>query len=112
VPAPVPVLAAHDALFIVQHPKGDPLQLALDTDAVIGMNANSTRVQYGTNTLPGSSGSPCFDRDWNLVALHHSGDPDFDPAHKAEYNEGIPFSAIRALLAQRGLEDQLAAAPD
>ena len=20
--------------------------------------------------------SPCFDQDWNLVALHHAGDPD------------------------------------
>jgi hypothetical protein len=111
VPDAPPTLAAHDALFIVQHPKGDPLQLALDTDAVIGMNGNNTRVEYGTSTLPGSSGSPCFDRNWNLVALHHSGDPDFDPAHKPEFNEGTPFSAIRALLSQRGLEAELAPAP-
>jgi V8-like Glu-specific endopeptidase len=31
------------------------------------------RVQYLTDTLPGSSGSPVFDADWNVVALHHSG---------------------------------------
>ncbi len=91
------------ALFIVQHPQGDPLQLALDTDAIIGVNANSTRVSYRTNTLPGSSGSPCFNSNWELIALHHSGDPNFDPVHKPVYNEGIPITAILDLLAQRGL---------
>jgi Trypsin-like peptidase domain len=62
-------------LFIVQHPKGAPLKLALDTNAVIGLNGNGTRVRYRTNTDKGSSGSPVFDQNWNLVALHHSGDP-------------------------------------
>jgi Trypsin-like peptidase domain len=61
-------------LFIVQHPQGDPLQLALDTEAVVGVNANCTRVTYRTNTLPGPSGSPCFNSNWELVALHHSGE--------------------------------------
>ena len=43
-------------LFIVQHPEGAPMKLALETQAVIGMNANQTRVTYRTNTLAGSSG--------------------------------------------------------
>ena len=41
------------------------------------------------------------------VALHHSGDPNFDPAHKPDYNEGIPFTAILALLEKRGLIEEL-----
>ncbi len=90
-------------LFIMQHPQGDPLKLALDTEGIIGTNKNATRVLYKTNTLAGSSGSPCFDQNWNLVALHHSGDPNFDPAHKPTYNEGIPAFAIYDLLEQRGL---------
>jgi hypothetical protein len=89
------------ALFIVQHPDRDPLQLVLDTDADIKENTNGTRVTYRTNTLPGSSGSPCFSLNWELVALHHSGDPNFDPAHKPRYNEGIPFWAIRSLVEHR-----------
>lgn len=91
----------HSPLIIMQHPKGEPLKLALDTDAIISVNANSTRVTYKTNTEPGSSGSPCFNLNWDLVALHHSGDASFKP----EYNEGIPLSAILALLKQRGLRD-------
>src|SRR5262249_22643308 len=29
-----------------------------------------------TDTLPGSSGSPAFNKDWEVVALHHSGVPE------------------------------------
>jgi hypothetical protein len=93
-------------IFIVQHPDGAPLSFALDTAGLIGLNGNGTRVRYRTNTLGGSSGSPCFDQDWQLVALHHSGDPNFDPLHKPAYNEGIPVSAIRAALRARGLEGE------
>lgn len=90
-------------LFVLQHPQGDPLKLAFDTDAVTEMNSTQTRVRYRVNTDRGSSGSPCFNQDWELVAIHHSGDPNFDPPHKAEYNEGIPFSQILRSLATRGL---------
>lgn len=87
-------------LFIMQHPKAEPLKLAFDTDAIIGLNPNGTTVTYRTNTEGGSSGSPCFDINWNLVALHHSGDPDWlNPT----YNAGTPFSAICSLLEKRAL---------
>jgi len=95
------------ALFIVQHPAGEPMQLALDTQAIIKVNGNTTRVQYRTNTLPGSSGSPCFNKDWELVALHHSGDPQFSSLHHAEFNEGIPLAAIAALMTSRNLHTAL-----
>jgi V8-like Glu-specific endopeptidase len=81
------------------------MQVALDTQAIIKVNANRTRVQYRTNTLPGSSGSPCFNIDWQLVALHHSGDP-ADVA-RAGFNQGIPMAAIVALLKSRGRFDLL-----
>jgi V8-like Glu-specific endopeptidase len=87
-------------LFIVQHPKGQPLKLAFDTDAIIDVNENSTRVRYKTNTEPGSSGSPCFNSNWDLVALHHMG-------IEGRYNAGTPFSAICSRLETQGLLDSL-----
>jgi hypothetical protein len=96
-----------DPLFIVQHPEAEPMQVALDTDAVLGENANHTRLQYRTNTLPGSSGSPCFDQHWNLVALHHYGDPNYWPWHHGAYNQGIPVGRIVELLQARGLASEL-----
>jgi len=98
-----PAFKPHSPLFVVQHPEGDPLKLALDTDSIQSVNANRTRVRYSTNTEPGSSGSPCFDENWNLVALHHSGDPNFAPDHAPEFNEGIPIDAIVRYLRRQGL---------
>lgn len=92
--------ATDGALFIMQHPRGRPLELAMDTKAIIGLNQANTRVRYRTNTEGGSSGSPCFTPDFELVALHHSGDPNFDPAHKPTYNQGIPMSLIAERLSR------------
>jgi hypothetical protein len=86
-------------LLIVQHPNAQPLKLAFDTEAIISINENDTTVKYKTNTEPGSSGSPCFDINWNLVALHHSGDRNWNPT----YNAGTPFSAICSRLEKQGL---------
>jgi hypothetical protein len=99
-------------LFILQHPEGGPLKLALNTDAAIGVNGNGTRVRYRTNTKRGSSGSPCFDQNWRLVALHHSGDPMYRPEFPANsWNEGIPFNTIQKHLKGSGREALLSAAP-
>jgi hypothetical protein len=102
---------AHDfkakpALFILQHPDGAPLKLALDTQAVTEVNQNGARVRYRTNTEAGSSGSPCFDGDWNLVALHHLGDSNWK---NPQFNQGIPFTAIVSLLKTAGKDDALGA---
>jgi hypothetical protein len=102
-------LAHGSSLFILQHPRGDPLKLAIDSKSVLGLYDNGTRVRYTTNTEAGSSGSPCFTPNWELVALHHSGDPDFDPEHKPTYNEGIPIAVIVSLIAQHGLANTLGA---
>lgn len=94
---------AQSPIFIIQHPAGDPIKIALETRAVQSVSADRTRVKYETSTEPGSSGSPCFDQNWNLVALHHSGDPNFAPDHKPTYNQGIPIDAIASFLAARGV---------
>jgi hypothetical protein len=93
--------APQSPLFIVQHPDAGPMKLALDTEAVIGLNGNGTRVKYRTNTEPGSSGSPSFNQEWELVALHHAGDPRWI---KPAWNRGIPINLITDQLRQKGLE--------
>jgi hypothetical protein len=102
---------AHDftaspALYIVQHPDAKPMQIALDSEAVI--KSSPTRVRYTTTTEPGSSGSPCFGADWDWVAIHHSGDPKYwSQGKKPEYNQGIPVTAIVKLLKKRGSSNLL-----
>ena len=85
----------HKSLFIVQHPRGAPMKLAFDLDAKMEVNANGTRVLYRTKTEAGSSGSPCFNQFWEVVALHHAGDPSYEGFYNPTFNEGIPISRDR-----------------
>ena len=92
---------AQRAIYIAQHSDGGPMQVAIDSNAVTGLNGNATRVRYTTTTQPGSSGSPCFGPDWSWVAVHHSGDPKYLQGQAPQFNQGIPLTAIRALLQNR-----------
>lgn len=89
-------VAVGDDVFIVQHPNGGPKQIALAGNVVAYVD--DTLLQYTTDTLPGSSGSPVLDWRWQLVALHHAGGDLVEPRTGRTYfrNEGIRMSAIRA----------------
>ncbi|KQV04420.1 MULTISPECIES: effector-associated domain EAD1-containing protein [unclassified Kitasatospora] len=100
----IAVLPSRDStIFLLQHPNKSPLTLAFGR--LLAINDNGTRVRHAVDTEGGSSGAPCFNRNLELVALHHSGDPNFDPAHRPEYNEAVPMRAIHERLARRGLTD-------
>jgi hypothetical protein len=99
--------AEQSTLMIIQHPDGRPMALALETDLKMDVNANQSRVTYRVNTEPGSSGSPCFNQYWDLVALHHAGDPLYPELDPKAYNEGIPIHRIVERLKTRGFADGL-----
>lgn len=92
-----PPLTAGNQVFILQHPKSEPLQLAVGT--ITGYNPNGTRVRYDANSKEGSSGSPCFDADLQLVALHHARDPNNPP----QWNQAVPFSIIKKTWSDAGV---------
>jgi V8-like Glu-specific endopeptidase len=100
VPAPVSVGMR---VNIIQHPGGEPKQLAIVDNEV--EYADTNVMQYLTDTLPGSSGSPVFDDQWNLVALHHSGGWIPEPSTSSTHfrNEGVLISAIVADMRSVGL---------
>jgi V8-like Glu-specific endopeptidase len=100
-PATAHDFASQPAIYIVQHPDGQPMQVALDSNGVVGVNEKGTRVRYTTTTAPGSSGSPCFGPNWELVAVHHLGDPKYLQGQRPTYNQGIPIAAIQQLLTTR-----------
>ena len=90
-----------DHVNIIQHPGGGPKQMSLIANVVAFVGGG--RVQYLTDTLPGSSGSPVFDKEWNIVALHHSGgwltEPNATSKRTYYRNEGIAIDRIIAGLA-------------
>ncbi len=65
-------------LNVIQHPNGELKQLALRENQLIDLLPDF--VHYKTDTAPGSSGSPVFNDQWEVVALHHSGVPEKDAA--------------------------------
>lgn len=101
---------------IIQYPQGGPKQYAVAQNRLIDILEDEGFLQYETDTLEGSSGSPAYSGLWEVVALHHSAIPDMrdgrilardggfwteemgDDAVKWIANEGIRVSAITARL--------------
>ncbi len=94
---------------IIQHPFGQPKQISLQNNFVQYVGGNV--VQYVTSTFNGSSGSPVFNDDWEVVALHHAGGDIPEPTTQRRYfrNEGILVESILADLPSQ-LVDLLRAA--
>ncbi len=83
---------------IIQHPEGDYKQIVLRENRLV--TRLDTVLHYITDTMPGSSGSPVFNDQWEVVALHHWGEPFTEtlvPGGQSvpkDVNEGIRISAI------------------
>lgn len=62
-----------ESINIIQHPEGQPKQLALQQNELV--DRFDTFLHYRSDTSPGSSGSPLFNNQWEVLGLHHSGVP-------------------------------------
>jgi hypothetical protein len=83
-----PVVALHDFLLIPQHPGGDALKISWGN--VVSFPGAGSRVRYDATTANGSSGSPCFTLDLDIIGLHHAA----EPQNKPRYNQAIPIWLI------------------
>ncbi|MFN6552368.1 DNA/RNA non-specific endonuclease [Mycolicibacterium septicum] len=114
--------AEGDHVTIIEHPEADYKQIALRENRVIGRGKKGVTLYYAADTLHGSSGSPVFNDQFVLVALHHAGgghnDTELEDGQPVpdDCNEGIRISAIIEALRIRhdqlpsGLRDLLAEA--
>lgn len=94
-----PIKSIH-RVNIIQHPGGGPKQIALYHNIVSHLDDH--RIQYYTDTLPGSSGSPLFDDSWRLVGVHRAGGNLYSPGEKSWVyrNEGVVVAKLAELLAE------------
>ncbi|WP_417398206.1 trypsin-like serine peptidase [Gimesia chilikensis] len=88
---------AGTAAIVIQHPNGKRKKISLGDNEIKEIVAGGAKLQYLTDTMPGSSGSPIFDEAFNLIGLHHASTLTPD---KLRYfrNEGIHINAIIANL--------------
>jgi endonuclease G, mitochondrial len=70
----IPKILKGHPVHIIQHPDGGEKQYAVTENRLVDV-MDEGFVHYETDTLRGSSGSPAFSQDWELVALHHSSIP-------------------------------------
>ncbi|RMI14099.1 endonuclease [Cellulomonas triticagri] len=106
-----------EEVTIVQHPAGRPKEVVLRANELVDIAEQV--LHYVADTEPGSSGSPVFNDQWEVVALHHASVTSPDPGSTyAVVNEGIRISRVLARLARadvdpagRALLDQLGTAP-
>jgi len=59
-------------VYVIGHPNGAGLSLSLNDNVLL--DYDDKVVHYRAPTEGGSSGSPVFNADWKLIALHHMGD--------------------------------------
>lgn len=83
-----------DRVNIVQHPGGRPKEIALQSNFV--EYVGSDVVQYVTPTEQGSSGSPVFNDDWQVCAIHRHGGPLTEPTTGRYFfrNEGALIASV------------------
>jgi len=97
----LPLVDPKTKAFVVGHPRGSGLQISLHDSVLLDIDDEERLLHYRTPTDPGNSGSPVFNRDWEVIAVHHGGSaamPRLRGDGSYEANEGIALSALRRKL--------------
>lgn len=98
---PLPV-GGTGRIFIIGYPEASTqIRVSFENNQLLEMNDKYLR--YRTPTEQGSSGSPLFDSDWQLVGIHHYSSPDLDsfqtPGRKLAANQGVWIRRIQRAIA-------------
>lgn len=64
-------ILVNEYVAVIQHPGGAPKKIALRNNKLVDIFDDF--IHYTTDTDRGASGSPVFNDQWQVVALHHAG---------------------------------------
>ena len=98
-----------EPVFIIQHPNGESKKISLLNNRMMIRDEKSSYLYYEADTEPGSSGSPVFNRQWEVVALHHSVEFARDPKDRilakdgSLWNEAMGTAAIKTMSFNEGV---------
>lgn len=97
----LPEPGEHTRVYVIGHPGGDVLSLSIHDNQLLAHR--DPLLHYRTPTDQGSSGSPVFNDQWELIGLHHAGGSRgpvqrLDGPGTYAANEGIWIQSIRAAI--------------
>lgn len=99
----LPVINEEARVYIIGHPGGGVLNYSIQDNLLLDHQHPPGFMHYRTPTKPGSSGSPVFNRGWDLIGLHHKGGNLQKLNEKPgtyEANEGIWIRSIIEAIAE------------
>ncbi|MGI0493533.1 trypsin-like peptidase domain-containing protein [Alkalinema pantanalense CENA528] len=97
---------AGDPVHIIQHPSGRPKEIVLFNNTFTTLY--DSFLEYETDTEPGSSGSPLFNNQWELLGIHQGAiftEDEGSPTRKVTGFLGIRLDKILADLREQGKTD-------
>jgi len=93
----LPLLESEQRVYVIGHPRGGDIAFSLNDNLLIDHEA--PKVHYRSPTEGGSSGSPLFNQNWELIGLHHAGGKDMPKLNgrvgRYPANEGLWIQSIR-----------------
>ncbi len=99
----LPLVGKNQRVYVIGHPRGGGLSYSMDDNLLLDLER--PEVHYRAPTEGGSSGSPVFNQQWDLLALHHAGGMKMQKlngqAGTYPANEGISFQSIREAVAAK-----------
>jgi S1-C subfamily serine protease len=88
-----------DRVYIIQHPMGREKKIGMIHNVVTAVTEDV--IQYRTDTEGGSSGSPVFNEEWQVVGLHQRGGSTVKDGRTAYFNQGRRIErVVEGLLAE------------
>ncbi|MBW4429964.1 MAG: serine protease [Nostoc desertorum CM1-VF14] len=91
---------AADPIHMIQHPGGRPKEVVVFNNRLVNVYENF--IEYETDAEPGSSGSPLFNTDWQVVGIHQAALIDENsPERKVKGYLGIRIDCILADLQEQ-----------
>lgn len=92
-------------VYVIGHPGGRTLSISLNDNLLL--DVDERLLHYRAPTEGGSSGSPVFNQQWDLIGLHHAGGDEIPKLNgkSGTYaaNEGIWIRRIMAALEAEGI---------